>query len=41
VVAFQAGRAVAAILVAVFDGKIHRVSLQLDPERLRHVGPPN
>ena len=32
------GRAVLAILVAVADGKIRRVFLQADPQRLRHLG---
>jgi RNA polymerase sigma-70 factor, ECF subfamily len=35
------GRVVLAILVAVADGRIRRVFLQADPERLRHVGPLN
>jgi RNA polymerase sigma-70 factor (ECF subfamily) len=38
-VAFRDGRAVAAVLVSVEDGKIRRVFVQIDPERLRHVGP--
>jgi RNA polymerase sigma-70 factor (ECF subfamily) len=41
VVAFQAGRAVSAIFVSVADGKVRHVFLQVDPERLRHIGPPN
>jgi RNA polymerase sigma-70 factor (ECF subfamily) len=41
VVAFRDGRAVRAILVSVVDGRIQQVFLQLDPARLRHVGPPN
>jgi RNA polymerase sigma-70 factor (ECF subfamily) len=40
-VAFKDGRAIAAILVAVADGKIRHVYMQSDPERLRHVGPLN
>jgi RNA polymerase sigma-70 factor (ECF subfamily) len=41
VVAFLNGRATSAVLVSVEDGKIRRVFVQSDPERLRHVGPPN
>lgn len=41
VVAFRGGRAVSAILVSVADGKVRHVYLQVDPERLGHVGPPN
>jgi RNA polymerase sigma-70 factor (ECF subfamily) len=41
VVVFQDGRAFSAILVAVADGKIRQVFVQIDPERLRHVGPPS
>ena len=39
VVAFQDGRAVLAILIAVDDGRIRRVFLQADRERLRRLGP--
>jgi RNA polymerase sigma-70 factor (ECF subfamily) len=39
VVAFLDGRAIAAILVSVAEGKIRHVFMQTDPERLRHVGP--
>jgi RNA polymerase sigma-70 factor (ECF subfamily) len=39
--AFINGRAVAAILVSVVDGKIRHVFMQTDAERLRHVGPLN
>jgi RNA polymerase sigma-70 factor (ECF subfamily) len=38
-VAFVEGRAIAAILVSVADGKIRHVFMQTDPDRLRHVGP--
>jgi RNA polymerase sigma-70 factor (ECF subfamily) len=41
VVAFQAGRAIAAILVSVADDRIRHVFLQIDPERLGHVGASN
>lgn len=41
VVAFQDGQAVLAILVSVAQGKVCRVFLQVDQERLKHVGPPN
>jgi RNA polymerase sigma-70 factor (ECF subfamily) len=41
IVVFQDGRAVSAILVSVADGKVQHVFLQVDEERLRHVGPPN
>ncbi len=41
VVAFTGGRATAAILVSIADGKIQRVFLQVDPDRLKHVGPAN
>jgi RNA polymerase sigma-70 factor (ECF subfamily) len=40
-VAFRGGRAVAAFLVSVADGKIRHVFMQTDPERLRHLGPLN
>ena len=40
-VAFRDGRAVAAVLISVADGKIRRVFVQSDPERLRHLGPLN
>jgi RNA polymerase sigma-70 factor (ECF subfamily) len=40
-VGFREGRAVAALLVSVADGKIRRVFIQGDPERLRHIGPMN
>jgi RNA polymerase sigma-70 factor (ECF subfamily) len=38
IVAFRDGRAIAAILVSVADGKIRHAFVQVDPERLRHVG---
>ena len=38
VVALQGDRVIAAILVAVADGKIRHIFLQNDGERLRHVG---
>jgi RNA polymerase sigma-70 factor, ECF subfamily len=38
-VAFRDGRAVAAVLISAAEGKIRRVFVQIDPERLRHVGP--
>lgn len=38
-VAFRDGLAVAAVLISAADGKIRRVFVQIDPERLRHVGP--
>jgi RNA polymerase sigma-70 factor (ECF subfamily) len=38
VVVVQGGRVTGAILVAVAHGKIQRVFLQFDAERLRHVG---
>lgn len=38
VIALQGGRVVAAILVAVADGKIQHIFLHNDPERLQHVG---
>jgi RNA polymerase sigma-70 factor (ECF subfamily) len=41
VVAFQDGRALAAIFVSVADGKIRHAFVQTDPARLRHVGPSN
>ncbi len=41
VVVFQEGRAVSAILVSVADGKVRHVFIQVDRERLSHVGPPN
>jgi RNA polymerase sigma-70 factor (ECF subfamily) len=41
VVVFQAGRAVSAILVSIADGKVRHVFIQVDRERLSHVGPPN
>jgi RNA polymerase sigma-70 factor, ECF subfamily len=37
-VAFLDGRAIAAILVSVADGKVRHVFMQTDPERLRHLG---
>jgi RNA polymerase sigma-70 factor (ECF subfamily) len=40
-VAFRNGRAVAAFLISVADGKIRHVFMQTDPERLRRVGPLN
>jgi RNA polymerase sigma-70 factor (ECF subfamily) len=40
-VVFRDGRAVAALLISVADGKIRHVFLQSDPERLRHLGPLN
>jgi RNA polymerase sigma-70 factor (ECF subfamily) len=41
VVAFRDGEAVSAVLVSLANGKIQQVYVQLDPARLRHVGPPN
>jgi RNA polymerase sigma-70 factor (ECF subfamily) len=41
VVAFRSGRAVMAILLSVAEGKVQHVFLQVDEERLKHVGPPN
>jgi RNA polymerase sigma-70 factor (ECF subfamily) len=41
VVVFQEGHAVSAILVSVADGKVRHVFIQVDRERLSHVGPPN
>jgi RNA polymerase sigma-70 factor, ECF subfamily len=38
-VAFRDGRAVAAVLITVADGKIRHVFVQIDPERLRRLGP--
>jgi RNA polymerase sigma-70 factor, ECF subfamily len=37
VVTLRGGRAIAAILLSVADGKIHRIFLQADSTRLRHV----
>jgi RNA polymerase sigma-70 factor (ECF subfamily) len=34
----KSGRVVLAVLVAVADGKIRRIFMQADPDRLRHVG---
>jgi RNA polymerase sigma-70 factor (ECF subfamily) len=41
VVVFQGGRAVSAIMVSLADGKVRHVFIQVDRERLNHVGPPN
>ena len=41
VVAFLDGRALAAILVSVADEKIRHVFLQIDPNRLGHIGASN
>jgi len=41
VVVFQGGRAVSAIFVSVADGKVRHVFIQVDKQRLSHVGPPN
>jgi RNA polymerase sigma-70 factor (ECF subfamily) len=41
VVVFQDGRAASAILVSVADGKVRHVFIQVDRERLSHVGLPN
>jgi RNA polymerase sigma-70 factor (ECF subfamily) len=41
VVAFQDGRARAAILISVGDHKVRHVFVQIDPDRLRHLGPSN
>ncbi len=38
IVAFQGGRALAAVLVSVADGRIRHVFIQIDTGRLRHVG---
>ncbi len=40
VVAFQDGRAVTAFLLSVAAGRVRRVFLQVDPERLRRIAPP-
>jgi RNA polymerase sigma-70 factor (ECF subfamily) len=37
IVTLRDGRAIAAILLSVADGKIHRIFLQADASRLRHV----
>jgi RNA polymerase sigma-70 factor, ECF subfamily len=37
IVVFRDGHAVVAILVAVADGRIQHVFLQLDPDRLKHI----
>ena len=37
IVTLRDGRAIAAILLSVADGKIHRIFLQADATRLRHV----
>jgi RNA polymerase sigma-70 factor (ECF subfamily) len=39
IVAFRDGRAFAAILVSVAEGRIRHVFMQIDPDRLRHLGP--
>jgi RNA polymerase sigma-70 factor, ECF subfamily len=41
VVAFRNGQAVSAVFISVKDDKIQQIYIQLDPEHLRHVGPPN
>jgi RNA polymerase sigma-70 factor (ECF subfamily) len=41
VVVFQGGRAVSAIMVSLADGKVRHVFIQVDRERLNHVGLPN
>jgi RNA polymerase sigma-70 factor (ECF subfamily) len=41
IVAFLDGRALAALLVAVAEGRIRHVFFQADPARLRHLGPSN
>jgi RNA polymerase sigma-70 factor (ECF subfamily) len=41
VVAYQSGRAIAAILVSVADQKIRHVFLHIDPDRLGRLGPAN
>jgi len=38
IVGLQNGRPVAAVLLAVADGKIQHVFIQADPSRLRHLG---
>ncbi len=38
IVGFRAGRPVVAILLSVADGRIRRIFLQADPERLERVG---
>ena len=38
IVAFQGGRALAAVLVSVADGQIRHVFIQIDTDRLQHVG---
>jgi RNA polymerase sigma-70 factor (ECF subfamily) len=41
IVALDEGRAIAAISIPVADGQIRNVYVQLDPERLRHLGQTN
>jgi RNA polymerase sigma-70 factor (ECF subfamily) len=41
VVAFQDGRAQATILISAVDHKVRHVFVQIDPDRLRHLGPSN
>jgi RNA polymerase sigma-70 factor (ECF subfamily) len=41
VVVTRDGRVFSAILVAVADGRIRQVFVQINPERLRHVGASN
>lgn len=38
IVAFAHDVALSAVVVSVSEGKIHRVFVQIDPERLRHIG---
>ena len=37
IVTLRRGRAIAAVLLSVADGKIHRIFVQADPDRLRYV----
>jgi RNA polymerase sigma-70 factor (ECF subfamily) len=40
-VVFQGGRPASAILISVAEGKVRHVFIQVDRERLGHVGPPD
>ncbi len=40
VVSVRGGRPVAAVLLSVAEGRIHRIFVQADPDRLRHVRVP-
>lgn len=37
ILTLRAGRAIAAVLLSVADGRIHRIFIHADPARLRHV----